>query len=287
MRHGRRLDAHDLVFGSFLVLMASRLIVREGPLGPHTLLYLSFIAAQAAVLLTAPIRLRLAFYPIALQAAYFTLGPAMKALQAPSVDGLLQKIDHGTLGINLSIALEPICHPVLTEVMSACYMLFFPYLIVTHLDYFRGESETLRRFCTGLYTVYAGGLIGYVLLPAAGPYVAMAGDFHRALEGGWLTRIHQAIVVQGTNGVDVFPSLHCGVTSFLLFFDRRHAPRRYRRLLAPVIVLWLSTIYLRYHYFVDVVAGFALSGIGLALASAGRERILLTGDPGGGKLRVP
>lgn len=285
---GRRFDAHDFVFGAFLLLMASRLIVREGPVGPHALLYVGFVALQAGVLLTAPIWLRLAFYPFALQAAYFTLGPAMRALQAPSVDGLLQQIDRGLLGVNLSVELEPICQPVLTDVMSACYILFFPYLIVTHLDYFRRDSATLRRFCIGLYTVYAGGLLGYALLPAAGPYVAMAGEFHQPLAGGWLTRIHQAIVVRGTNGVDVFPSLHCGVTSFLLFFDRRHAPRRYRWLLAPVIVLWLSTIYLRYHYFVDVVAGFALSGIGLALAATPqRERILLTGDPGGGKLRVP
>jgi hypothetical protein len=273
----RRLDAHDFVLGAFLILMASRLIVREGPLGPHTLLYLSFISVQAAVLLTAPIWLRLAFYPFALQAAYFTLGPAMRALQAPSVDGLLQQVDRGLLGTNLSLALEPICHPVLTDVMSACYMLFFPYLIVTHLDYFRGDPGTLRRFCAGLYTVYAGGLIGYALFPAAGPYVAMAGEFHRPLDGGWLTQIHQAIVLRGTNGVDVFPSLHCGVTSFLLFFDRRHAPRRYRWLLAPVVVLWLSTIYLRYHYFVDVVAGFALSGIGLALAGERAEKKTVSG----------
>jgi membrane-associated phospholipid phosphatase len=111
-------------------------------------------------------------------------------------------------------------------------------------------------------------------MPAAGPYVAMAGDFVRPLEGGWLTRIHHAIVVRGTNGVDVFPSLHCGVTSFLLFFDRRHAPRRYRLLLVPVAILWTSTIYLRYHYFVDVVAGFAISALGLMLAAGfGRERI--------------
>src|SRR6185503_8303823 len=190
----------------------------EGITGPHALVYLGFLGLHATVLLAAPIRLRLAFTPFALQAAYFTLGPAMRALQAPSADLLLQQIDHRFLGLNLSAALEPIAHPLLTDLMSACYLLFFPYLIVTHLDYFRGDIGVLRRFCTGLYTVYAGGLIGYTLLPAAGPYVAMAGDFLRPLEGGWLTRIHHAIVVRGTNGVDVFPSLHCGVTSFLLFF---------------------------------------------------------------------
>ena len=262
----RRLDAHDLVFGAFLLLMTLRLVVREGAAGPHALLYLGFCALHAAVLVAAPIWLRLAFYPFALQAAYFTLGPAMRALGASSVDGLLQRIDHGLLGVHLSVAIEPWVHPIVTDVMSACYMLFFPYLILTHLDYFRRDPDTLRRFCTGLYTVYAVGLIGYALLPAAGPYVALADEFRRPLEGGWLTRIHQAIVVRGTNGVDVFPSLHCGVTSFLLFFDRRHAPRRYRLLLVPVVILCISTIYLRYHYVVDVIAGFALSGVGLLLA---------------------
>jgi len=281
MSHGRRLDAHDLVFGAFLLLMAGRLIALEGLTGPHAIVYLGFTALHAAVLLTAPIWLRLAFYPFALQAAYFTLGPAMRALQPPSADGLLQRIDLGLLGVNLSAALEPVAHPLLTDLMSACYLLFFPYLIVTHLDYFRGNIDTLRRFCTGLYTVYAGGLIGYALVPAAGPYVAMAGDFLRPLDGGWLTRIHQAIVVQGTNGVDVFPSLHCGVTSFLLFFDRRHSPRRYLALLAPVAILWISTIYLRYHYFVDVIAGFALSAVGLALACGTKNRKTHPFDRGG------
>jgi PAP2 superfamily len=277
LRSGRSPDAHDLVFGAFLLLMAGRLVAVEGASGPHAILYLGFVALHAAVLLAAPIWLRLAFYPFALQAAYFTLGPAMRALQVPSADGLLQQIDLRVLGGNLSVALEPIAHPLLTDLMSACYLLFFPYLILTHLDYFRGDIDTLRRFCIGLYTVYAGGLIGYALVPAAGPYVAMAGDFLRPLDGGWLTRIHHSIVVQGTNGVDVFPSLHCGVTSFLLFFDRRHSPRRYRVLLVPVAILWVSTIYLRYHYFVDVVAGFALSAVGLALArERRRERILLT-----------
>jgi len=220
------------------------------------------------------------FYPFALQAGYFTLGPAMKALHAPSVDGLLQQIDLLFLGVHPSVVLEPLCRPLLTDLMSACYLLFFPYLIVTHLDYFRGDPETRRRFCVGLYTVYAGGLLCYTLLPAAGPYVALAGEFRHLLEGGLLTRIHHAIVVRGTNGVDVFPSLHCGVTSFLLFFDRRHSPRRYHLFLAPVVILWISTLYLRYHYGVDVAAGFALSGLGLYLAGEPRRnRILLTGRP--------
>ena len=60
-------------------------------------------------------------------------------------------------------------------------LLFFPYLILSHLDFFRRrDPDTLRRFCDGLYTIYAAGLIGYVLIPAAGPYVAMADRVHQS-----------------------------------------------------------------------------------------------------------
>jgi hypothetical protein len=260
---------HEGVFAAFLVLIVARLALVEGPGGPHTLAFAALLAALAGVVLTAPPRWRLLFVPFALQIAYFLLGPAMAALHVRKVDLLLQQLDDRVLGLNLSVALEPWTHPLLTDAMSACYLLFFPYLIVAHLDYFRGNLPTLRRFCVGLYTIYAAGLIGYALLPAAGPYVAMADRFRAPLGGGALTRVHHEIVVRGTNGVDVFPSLHCAVTCFLLFFDARHAPRRCRWLVLPVIGLWISTVYLRYHYFVDVAAGFALAGLGLAI---GRRR---------------
>ena len=89
----------------------------------------------------------------------------------------------------------------------------------------------------------------------------------QGLTGGWITGWNAAVVAKGSNGVDVFPSLHCAVSCFLLFFDRRHRPWRYRLYLLPCIGLWFSTIYLRYHYLVDVICGFALAAFALWLAN--------------------
>jgi membrane-associated phospholipid phosphatase len=82
-----------------------------------------------------------------------------------------------------------------------------------------------------------------------------------------------AIYPLGTNGADVFPSLHCAVSAFILGFDARHDPRAFRRWMLPVIGLWLSTIYLRFHYFVDVAAGFALAALALIVV------VLVEGAP--------
>ena len=93
----------------------------------------------------------------------------------------------------------------------------------------------------------------------------MAGQFHTPLVGWAITRANDAVVHAGSNGVDVFPSLHCAVTTFLLFFDRWHRRWRFWLYVVPCVGLWLSTIYLRYHYFVDCLCGFALASVALWL----------------------
>jgi membrane-associated phospholipid phosphatase len=95
----------------------------------------------------------------------------------------------------------------------------------------------------------------------------MTNQFTQPLDGWWITKWNAAIVATGSNKVDVFPSLHCALSSFLLFFDRRHRPWRFKLYLVPAVGLWFSTIYLRYHYFIDVVCGFALAALALWLAN--------------------
>ena len=105
-------------------------------------------------------------------------------------------------------------------------------------------------------------------MPAAGPHLDpnFATLYTIPLEGWWFTRWNAGLVDSGSNQVDVFPSLHTAVTAFLMGFDWKHARGRFRLWIAPTIGLWFSTIYLRYHYATDVVAGFALAGAALLMA---------------------
>lgn len=139
-------------------------------------------------------------------------------------------------------------------------------MLFSLITYFAGDVELLKKFVIGLFSIYGIGFLGYSLVPAAGPFVAMAGQFTVPLNGWWFTGWNTAVVTRGSNGVDVFPSLHCAVSAFLLFFDRLHKPWRFRLYLVPCVGLWCSTIYLRYHYFVDVACGFVLAAFGLWLA---------------------
>jgi membrane-associated phospholipid phosphatase len=192
---------------------------------------------------------------------------AIPKIHPQRMDAVLQQIDRLGIGTNLSLRLQPLVHPALTEFFSFCYILFFPYLLFSLIYYFCGDVALLKKFVSGLFTVYGIGFLGYSLLPAAGPYLSMTDQFTKPLDGGWITKWNAAIVAAGSNKVDVFPSLHCAVSSFLLCFDRRRRPWRFKLYLVPAVGLWLSTIYLRYHYFIDLVCGFALAAFALWLAN--------------------
>jgi membrane-associated phospholipid phosphatase len=272
LNHGRLLP-HELFIGLFLLATWMRLGLAAGFLGRDALLYVALIAANAWAIwfcrsngTSLRWRLGLLFYPLAMNVVFFQMKTAIPKIHPERMDAWLEQIDRLGIGTNLSLRLQPLVHPALTEFFSFCYLLFFPYLLFSMIYYFCGEVELLKKFVIGLFTIYGIGFLGYSLVPAAGPCLAMTGQFTVPLDGWRITKWNAAVVAGGSNGVDVFPSLHCAISSFLLFFDRRHRPWRFRLYLVPAAGLWLSTIYLRYHYFIDVLCGFALAAFGLWLA---------------------
>ncbi len=268
-----RLLPHERWFGLFLVVMWARLAVMA-PASADALVFSVLIALNVALIAYAehaPTRgawlARLLYYPIAMNVVFQQLRTAIPAVHPGKADAWLRAVDAHLVGGNLSLALEPWVSPLATEVLSFCYMLFFPYLAFSIVYYFYfAELDLTKKFCAGLFTLYGIGFLGYSLVPAGGPYLAMAAEFDVPLAGWHITEWNQAIVKAGSNGVDVFPSLHCAVSAFLLGFDWRHRHWRFWSYLVPALGLWISTIYLRYHYFIDVTAGFALAALALSVA---------------------
>jgi hypothetical protein len=269
-----RLLPHELLFGLFLCAMWLRLLLAGKGLTLDGVVFLALIAINAGLIAWAEARpgprtwmARLLYYPIAINVVFQQLRTAIPAVHAEKFDVALQGIDQVLVGGNLSLALQPWVNPLTTEILSFCYLLFFPYLLFSVVTYFIADLTLTKRFCVGLFSLYGIGFLGYSLVPAAGPWIAMAGEFSVPLEGWRLTQWNDAIVRMGSNGVDVFPSLHCAVSSFFLAFDFVHRRWRFWSYLVPAVGLWLSTIYLRYHYFIDVVAGFALAAVAMTIAS--------------------
>ena len=211
-----------------------------------------------------------AYFPVAMNIAFALLGPTIKNATAWRADDLLLSIDTHLIGDNLSQRIEHWTSPLLSDVMSLGYM-FFMVLLFGSMLFYLIRSPYLERCYRGLFSVYGLGFVGYAVLPAAGPYVALADRFSVPIQGGWLTALNEQMVTTGSNHVDVFPSLHIAVSLFL-WLTLLKDYRRLGVLLTPMmIVLWASTVYLRYHYCIDLIAG-ALLALGVYWLTAGKRQ---------------
>jgi 1-acyl-sn-glycerol-3-phosphate acyltransferase len=277
-----RILAHEAAFGLLYGLVIGRLLTSAKAIAWGEIAVWSVFAAVSAALVvmaervpsSLAWRVRLAAYLVLMNLAYARMGIVHRQLGTALGDVALQGVDRTLFGIVLPLSLDGWTSPAASQFFSICYFLLFPYIVIScarQIWRYERAPDEARRFFAGLFTVYAIGFAGYLLVPAAGPYIAMPGAFAHPITGGGMTALNGAVIQRGSNHVDVFPSLHVAVSAFFLGFDRRFARWRFVAYALPACGLWVSTLYLRYHYGIDVLCGFALAGLGLSVALRGAE----------------
>ncbi|MBX6352544.1 MAG: phosphatase PAP2 family protein [Thermoflavifilum sp.] len=145
--------------------------------------------------------------------------------------------------------------PWLTWLMNAAYLSWYIMTCATILCMLaHSRGAAMAYVFTAILTFYLG-YIGYVLVPAVGPLYTV--PFRHALGGLTEWFLQQRWLALH----DCFPSLHTAISVVMWTFVWRYR-RRLVWLYTPLCsLIILSTMYLRFHYGVDVIAGLALAGV--------------------------
>lgn len=262
---------HEWVFGFFLLLTGWRLFAQGGAARSWSLLFWGCLLAGLGISFWAERnltpwrwRMRLLFYPAAMGVSFYALQVAVPLIGDPKVDWLLLQWDRALIGETPAVTWEPWLKPWLEDLAMADYLFFFYYLIAGPGYYCLRNIRLFRKCIVGLFTMYGLAFMGYTVLPAGGPhrYLAFAAPLHGPLLLDWTLKT----VNGGSNCVDVFPSVHLAASSYLLLFDWKHRRGRFWWVLGPCLMLWFSTLYLRFHYFVDLPAGVGVALFGWWMA---------------------
>ncbi len=264
-----KMHGYEWIFSGFLLVTAARLWAAGAwALGGAfaSMAGVIWLAALAATRWPSAMRWRMVWLPVLVNLVYWKLGVVMQILHPAKYDDWLLGIDRAVLGETPALRWQMWSHPIVTEILSGCYLMFFPAVLVAFGAAICRPNKYGVQLANGLIGIYGLGFLGYTLIPAMGPHLALAHAFHEPLTGGLLTKTNASLVTQGSNQVDVFPSLHVAITVFLLGWLWRHHRRAFPFLLFPAVGLGGATIYLRYHYAVDVAAGILLAALGMRMA---------------------
>jgi len=191
---------------------------------------------------------------------YESLGDLIQHLQ-PDIDPLLIRIDFFIFGVHPTIWMEQWITPWLTDIMSLAYIsyYFLPVVFIVTL-YLRNRLLEFDEAIFILVFGYYASFIGYIFFPAIGPRYTLTSLYSVPLEGSFLTDfVRDVLNALEHNKRDCMPSGHTQIVLIVLYLAHRYE-RVLFYLFFPIICgLILSTVYLRYHYVIDLFVGFAFA----------------------------
>ena len=284
------LNPSDLLTLSFLALF-SGLAVFSAPLNPAWAGLLATYAALAAAILAAALyRMRVGpakkgFY-LSVVAAVITvlfifnsLGALIAGIHTTTFDARLIAVDHALFGVHPTVWLERLSNPLLTGLLQFAYISY--YFIPVSLGVVliaRGRFGEFEEVLFGILLCFYLSYVGYLLVPAIGPRFTLShlqtGDLQVS---PFIKTIQNGLNSLEKNKTDAFPSGHTAVSLMTLYYAWEKREKKLFAGLIPVVTgLIISTVYLRYHYVIDVIAGIALTGLTIALAP-GLRRLLSIG----------
>ncbi|MBI4954006.1 MAG: phosphatase PAP2 family protein [Myxococcales bacterium] len=281
------LSLQDWVFCGFMAIVATLVGVSAPPGGPGPVVYpiVAFLVvlpgsawlARRAKRVPAVLRLNLyrVVYVAAAPACYLIVHAVLQALRPESMDHVLAAWDQSLFGGQPVLWAEALNRRPIVEWLSFFYFNHHFLVFGTAIGAVWIARKTPRAAAElgiGIALLYGIGHLGYLAVPAQGPYQFLAERFQAPVDGGTFWQLVWNGVVASGAPRDVFPSMHSGASALCAFFAVHQAlgDRRWR--IPAVLACFLSlnivvaTLVLRWHYAVDVVVGLSLS-FGAAFAA--------------------
>lgn len=198
-----------------------------------------------------------------------SLGDLISGIRPRLYDDLLIRADFALFGVHPTVWMERFNHAPLTGLLQAAYISYYGMPIALALVlFFRKNRDAFDTAVFAIVLCFYLSYVGYLLVPAVGPRYTLDQVQTAALRADPLTaRVRQNLDQLEQNKTDAFPSGHTAVALVTLFFAWKCREKVLVRTLAPTVAaLIISTVYLRYHYVIDVIAGIALAALTILIA---------------------
>jgi hypothetical protein len=211
-----------------------------------------------------PLAFRLCHYG-SIQLTYFFMRGFLPIVNPGTLDRELHELGLRLFGIEPALALEHWITSGTTEWFAFFYYGYF-FVLGLHvipIIFFSRHPRILSEFALGLLLVLAEGQSLYLVVPGYGP-ASLPALFSRQLPPGvWWNLVKQLVASAGAQK-DIFPSIHTAAPTFILLFsfhNRAHLPYRFTW---PLVGFYsfniiVATMFLRWHWLVDIVAGLVLA----------------------------
>ena len=266
----------DILFFSYLVITTILLLFSwntiENPVTLLVIRFLIFTVSIGFIYLDSKVKnqfisLLRKVYPVVFSMLFYTETVHYNKLFFNDLDTYLVKIDDYVFGFQPSILFsEYFSHPLFSELMYIGY--FSLYIIIIYFIF--AVFFKLKKDADELYFKLAATMLLYYLFfsffPSKGPQFYFSSPENNLPTAFIFDKIMH-LIQKAEQPTGAFPSSHVGISIVILVLLRKKVPNFFKIALPFVILLTLSTVYIKAHYAIDVAGGVISAVILLYLTS--------------------
>ncbi len=215
------------------------------------------------------VRFARSWYPLPLYIFFFEeLGGLVHAIFPGWFDRWLIAFDYNFAGVHPSIWLSRFASPALNDAMQFAYMTYFLYLVILPaILYAQRDRFAFWTVMTSTAVAHYSVYVIAVLLPVESPYYSLAAFQTRTLTGSYCTELIEFIERFGRVHGAAFPSAHVAGSMVAILASWRYRRWLFWACLPFFVAMCVSTVYGRYHYMADVIAGIAVGAMGFSVGT--------------------
>jgi membrane-associated phospholipid phosphatase len=263
--HDRIPHVKTLIFTYSLLLLAQLFLIRIGKQDAMTDPLITPLQKEGSGGMNGFMDLmRSIVFPVVCVLVIFdSLGRVVHHINPKDIDPLLIRLDYLIFTGYPTVMLESFQNPLVTDLLQLAYCSYYvlPISLGVILK-LRGRDGEFDRTVFMILLCFYLSYVGYMLFPALGPRYTMHHLQSWDLKGLFLAEHVQSLLnrIEGIKR-DAFPSGHTAVALVVSGLAYRFHKGFFYMTLPVVGMLIFSTVYCRYHYVVDVIAGVILAGI--------------------------
>jgi len=181
----------------------------------------------------------------------------LNTLIFPKVDGFLSHLDQKIFGFQPSIEFSKHFNSLyFSELFYFGYFSYYLLPLAAFLIIYLKIPQKIEEFSFVLIASFLLYYFTFILIPAEGPQFYFPFPENTIETQGIFGNMVKLIQKNGEVPTAAFPSSHVGISWIVIFWLYQNFKKSVKYFIPFVVLLMFSTVYIKAHYFVDVVAGF-------------------------------
>jgi membrane-associated phospholipid phosphatase len=186
----------------------------------------------------------------------------LNTLIFPKIDEFLSVLDQKLFGYQPSIAFSKHFNSLFfSELFYFGYFCYYLLPLVVFGILYKFLPQKIEEFGFILISSFLLYYFIFIIIPAEGPQFYFPFPENSIEAKGIFGNAIKLIQKNGEVPTAAFPSSHVGISWIVIFWLYKNFRKSVKFFLPFVFLLMFSTVYIKAHYFVDVVAGFLTAPI--------------------------